>query len=203
VTVRARSGQQPNAASFLGILSALNRYWTITGPGSSFAADLTFQYLGADVVGDETIYELERFNGSWSNFFGSLNTVTHTVSSNNVSSVTGDWTLISADGDSDGMPDRFEDAYGLNKFDASDASTDVEFHCPFRCRREQAVSAGVQGFSGRIDVAHRSRSDSYHERRRADNGHARDWINPVLSVAGVAALAAPPAAHFRFRTSMP
>ena len=39
-------------------------YWELTNGGLT-SADLTFNYLDADVVGDETKYELGRYDGNW------------------------------------------------------------------------------------------------------------------------------------------
>ncbi|MDP2366427.1 MAG: hypothetical protein Q8M94_21960, partial [Ignavibacteria bacterium] len=87
-TVRSVGTSHPNASG----TNILQMYWTLTNGGLT-SADLTFNYLDADVVGDENQYELGRYNGSWA-FLSpiTLNTTANTVSINGINSFS-DWTL--------------------------------------------------------------------------------------------------------------
>ncbi|HLA10003.1 MAG TPA: hypothetical protein VJ023_05250 [Pyrinomonadaceae bacterium] len=58
LTVRSVAGQQPNLVG----TNFLQEYWTLTSAGT-LTADLTFNYLQADVVGNESIYRIIRVNG--------------------------------------------------------------------------------------------------------------------------------------------
>jgi hypothetical protein len=88
-TVTAIPGLHPNA---LGS-NMLQMYWKLTNVGLT-SADLTFNYLDADVVGDENQYELGRYNGiSWD----IISPIT-LITTNNTASIAGinsfsDWTL--------------------------------------------------------------------------------------------------------------
>ena len=121
VTVRATNGQQPN---YPGI-SALLRYWTIT-QSASLGADLSLQYLATDVHGDESAYVLAHYNGSFSAPASVLNMTTHTASTFGANPVAGDWFLLEADNDFDGMPNTYENAHGLDPNNAADASQDAD-----------------------------------------------------------------------------
>ena len=86
--VSAVSGKHPNASG----TNVLQMYWKLTNGGIT-STDLTFNYLDADVVGDENQYELGRYNGSWA-FLSPiiLNTVANTVRINGINSFS-DWSL--------------------------------------------------------------------------------------------------------------
>jgi predicted outer membrane repeat protein len=58
LTVTAVQGPQPT----LNATKSLQRYWTLSGSG--ITADLTFHYLDADVMGNESIYRLIRVSGA-------------------------------------------------------------------------------------------------------------------------------------------
>ena len=58
LTVNAIPGAHPNAPGS----NVLQMYWKLTNGGLT-SADVTFNYLDADVVGDENKYELGRYNG--------------------------------------------------------------------------------------------------------------------------------------------
>ena len=68
-------------------------YWKLTNGGLT-SADLTFNYLDSDVVGDENQYELGRYNGiSWDIISPiTLNTTNNTASIAGINSFS-DWTL--------------------------------------------------------------------------------------------------------------
>ena len=122
VTARADSGIEPN---YPGLLSALKRYWTITAPVSS-TANLTFQYLITDVLGNEAAYQVVRDSGGFSAPASSVNTSTHIGTVNGAAPISGVWTLIEMDSDFDGMPDSYENAHGLNPNNGADANTDAD-----------------------------------------------------------------------------
>src|SRR5205085_10886215 len=88
VTVKAIQGRHPNMYA----PNALLRYWTITNSGS-VTANLTFNYLAADVVGTEANYKIFKYDGSFTQFSpNTLNTSSHFATLNGVSSFS-DWTL--------------------------------------------------------------------------------------------------------------
>jgi hypothetical protein len=88
-TVTAIPGLHPNALD----TNMLQMYWKLTNAGLT-SADLTFNYLDADVVGDENQYELGRYNGiSWAIISPiTLNTTNNTASISGINSFS-DWTL--------------------------------------------------------------------------------------------------------------
>ncbi len=88
ITVSASQGPQPSMVAS----TSLQRYWTLTATG--ITADLTFQYLAGDVMGNENIYKVFRANGgSPVSLPGSVvNTVSHNASITGVSSLSDDWT---------------------------------------------------------------------------------------------------------------
>jgi hypothetical protein len=89
-TVKAVQGPQPN----LGTPSlALQRYWTLTGAGVT--ADLTFSYLDpTDIPGtaNENNFVIFKYDGSFTQPGGSVNTAANTASITGVMSFS-DWTL--------------------------------------------------------------------------------------------------------------
>jgi hypothetical protein len=87
-TVSAVDGIHPNATG----TDFLQMYWKLTN-GGIISADVTFNYLQSDVVGDETSYDLFRYNGimiPYSPF--SLNAATNVASVSGLNSFS-DWTL--------------------------------------------------------------------------------------------------------------
>ena len=87
-TVNAISGIHPNAPG----TNVLQMYWKLTNGGIT-STDLIFNYLDVDIVGDETQYELAKFDGNW--IFPSptfIDTVANTVSINGINTFS-DWTL--------------------------------------------------------------------------------------------------------------
>ena len=89
LTVRANQGKHPVIAG----AEALQRYWALTGSG--LTANLTFQYLAGDVVGNETNYRVFRYDGSvfTTPTPQAVDVVNHRGGASNISSFTGDWTL--------------------------------------------------------------------------------------------------------------
>ena len=89
LTVSATQGVQPNVPATTSLL----RYWTLAATGIT-GADLTFQYLAGDVQGSEASYQVIRVTGGTPTYFAptSLNTGTHTISLNGVTSFPTDWT---------------------------------------------------------------------------------------------------------------
>jgi hypothetical protein len=88
LTVAAKQPKQPNITG----TEALQRYWTLTGTGMT--ANLTFQYNAADVVGNESLYQVLKFSGSTFTAPSpqSVDTVNHRGTVTGVSSFS-DWTL--------------------------------------------------------------------------------------------------------------
>jgi hypothetical protein len=85
-TVKATQGAHPNAAG----TNVLGRYWTLTNNGIS-EADLTFNYLQADVTGTEGDYVIGKYNGGFSTLSGTFDTDNNTFSKTGVTSFS-DWT---------------------------------------------------------------------------------------------------------------
>ncbi len=70
----------------------LQMYWKLTNGGVT-SADITFNYLDVDVVGDENLYSLFKYDGNWLPYSPiNLNTTANTVNITGVSSFS-DWTL--------------------------------------------------------------------------------------------------------------
>jgi hypothetical protein len=87
LSVKPTQTKQPNITG----TNALSRYWTLAG--SNINTNLTFHYLGSDVVGTESNYQVIKYNGTFSTPPNqSVNTVAHTATVNSVSSFS-DWTL--------------------------------------------------------------------------------------------------------------
>jgi hypothetical protein len=84
-TAKATQGPQPNLPG----PNALQRYWTLAGTG--LTADLTFQYLAADVVGNEASYHVFKYDGMFTDVGGTISTGAHTAMVTGVSSFS-DWT---------------------------------------------------------------------------------------------------------------
>ncbi|HBB88705.1 MAG TPA: hypothetical protein DC047_13930 [Blastocatellia bacterium] len=71
---------------------SLQEYWTLT-EGGTVTADLTFNYLQTDVVGNEATYRLIRISsGTAVSFAASVNTATNTATRTGVSNFS-DWTV--------------------------------------------------------------------------------------------------------------
>ncbi len=91
LTVKAVQGKHPAISDGT---TALQRYWSLSNFG--ITADLTFHYLGTDVMGTEANYKIFKYlTGSFSQFTpNALNTATHTAQLLGVSAPTlSDWTL--------------------------------------------------------------------------------------------------------------
>jgi len=90
LTVAAVQGVEPALVGQSS--SSLQRYWNLSGSG--ITADLTFNYLAGDVMGNEASYKILRIVGStvvaWPN--SSPDTVNHKATASGVSSFS-DWTL--------------------------------------------------------------------------------------------------------------
>ncbi len=93
-TVNAFAGAHPNA---LGT-NVLQMYWKLTNGGLN-SADITFNYLDADIVGNENNYVIGKYDGNWSFPGGSVNTTTNQATINGVTTFS-DWTL----GDQSALP---------------------------------------------------------------------------------------------------
>jgi hypothetical protein len=89
LTVTAIQGPQPS----VNPATSIQRYWQLTESGD-ITADLTFQYLGTDVMGNEANYKVIRVIGGTPVAFptSTVNTIAHTASLAGVSSFS-DWTV--------------------------------------------------------------------------------------------------------------
>ncbi|HEV7858018.1 MAG TPA: fibronectin type III domain-containing protein [Pyrinomonadaceae bacterium] len=87
-TAKAVQGPQPA----VNPATSIQRYWTLNGTG--ITADLTFQYLAADVMGTEANYRVIRVIGGTSVSFptSTVNTGTHVATLTGVSTFS-DWTV--------------------------------------------------------------------------------------------------------------
>jgi len=90
VTVRAVQGKQPNIPG----TDALQRYWVLTA-APAVTADLTLQYLAADVVGTEASYQVVKYTGSFTNPAGSsVDTALDRLLAPAQSGFSVDWTAV-------------------------------------------------------------------------------------------------------------
>jgi len=78
--------------------NVLQMYWKLTNGGLS-SADITFNYLDADVVGNESNYVIGKYDGNWSFPGGNVNTATNQATITGVTSFS-DWSL----GDQSALP---------------------------------------------------------------------------------------------------
>ena len=88
ITVKSIEGHHPYAWGS----NTLGRYWNITAAGVT--ADLTFNYLSGDVVGDESAYVSGQWDGASWNFpsGSSVNSTLHQVGVTGITSFS-DWAL--------------------------------------------------------------------------------------------------------------
>ena len=91
LTVSATESCHPNMQD---CTHALQRYWTLTASGPT--ADLTFNYLNADVQGTESSYYLAKYSSGWSFPGGSVDAANNQATITGVSSFS-DWTLAEGD----------------------------------------------------------------------------------------------------------
>ena len=91
LAVTAVQGVQPNVGS---PNLALRRYWTLTEAGD-LTADLTFQYLDADVpVGiNESDFKLQRYDGTFTEIPATIDPAANTAQTFGISQFS-DWTLV-------------------------------------------------------------------------------------------------------------
>ncbi len=77
------------------IASDLNRYWTVnTSNLANIVSNASFSYVAGDVPGSGTegSYETSVYSGGNWNFYGSVNTATHTAPASSISNFSGIWT---------------------------------------------------------------------------------------------------------------
>ncbi len=89
ITCAAVQGTQPN----MNPATSIQRYWTLAA-SAGITADLTFQYLVGDVIGNEAVYKVFRVSGGVpTSFPGSVvNGGTHTADVSGISAFS-DWTV--------------------------------------------------------------------------------------------------------------
>ena len=109
-TVNAVAGAHPNV---LGT-NVLQMYWKLNNSGLT-SADVTFNYLDADVVGNESNYVIGKYDGNWSFPGGTVNTTTNQATITGVTSFS-DWSL----GDQSALPVE------LSSFSASTIGSNVK-----------------------------------------------------------------------------
>ena len=108
--VSAVAGAHPNV---LGT-NVLQMYWKLTNGGFT-SADVTFNYLDADVVGNESNYVIGKYDGNWSFPGGTVNPSTNQATITGVTSFS-DWSL----GDQSALPVE------LSSFSASTIGSNVK-----------------------------------------------------------------------------
>jgi hypothetical protein len=109
-SVLAVAGAHPNV---LGT-NVLQMYWKLANGGLT-SADITFNYLDADVVGNESNYVIGKYDGNWSFPSGNVNTTTNQATITGVTSFS-DWSL----GDQSALPVE------LSSFSASVIGSNVK-----------------------------------------------------------------------------
>ncbi len=114
VTINARPGLPQN---YPGV-TTLNRHWTLAAL-PDVAADLVFWYPAADIAGNENAYRAARYSGAFTAFPTTVDPLNHTAPVSGATLISGDWLLLDADNDFDGMPNDWETAHGLNPDNAS------------------------------------------------------------------------------------
>ncbi len=123
-SVSAVAGPHPNV---LGT-NVLQMYWKLTNGGLT-SADVTFNYLDADVVGNESNYVIGKYDGIWSFPGGSINPTSNQATLLGVTTFS-DWSL----GDQSALPVE------LSSFSASVAGSNVKL------RWETATEVNNFGF---------------------------------------------------------
>ena len=123
-SVSAVAGPHPNV---LGT-NVLQMYWKLTNGGLT-SADVTFNYLDADVIGNESNYVIGKYDGIWSFPGGSINPTTNQATILGVTTFS-DWSL----GDQSALPVE------LSSFSASVAGSNVKL------RWETATEVNNYGF---------------------------------------------------------
>ncbi|MEZ5424651.1 MAG: DNA/RNA non-specific endonuclease [Pyrinomonadaceae bacterium] len=112
LTVSAEQTAHPNAPN---PNAALGRYWTLTETGD-LAADLTFQYLDADVpagVSNETSFRLQKYeSGAFTQIPAVIDDTANTASTAGVDQFS-DWTLIAQFGPTSARADISGRVIGL------------------------------------------------------------------------------------------
>lgn len=107
---------------------SVRRYWTLTEKGD-LTANLSFNYLDGDVAGDESTYQLYKWEDTTEILIPSiLDTNTNTISANGISDFS-DWTIGNPgssppDGDSDGVADDADNCSAIANPDQADADGD-------------------------------------------------------------------------------
>lgn len=129
LTVKTNQG---NRAGMNSAQSA-QRYWTLTGTGD-LTANLTFNYLDGDVVGDEATYKLYKWDGMVGTLIPSvLNTAENRISANGISDFS-DWAIGNpgssppppADGDGDGVADDADNCPAVANANQADTDGDAQ-----------------------------------------------------------------------------
>jgi uncharacterized repeat protein (TIGR01451 family) len=93
LSMQTFDGKQPNTAGN----NALSRYWRVSS-SPDVGGGIQFAYNPAEVVGNEAMYLMGRFDGTnWTRSNGAVNATTHTADSDagdlSVTAISGDWTV--------------------------------------------------------------------------------------------------------------
>ncbi|MEO8086461.1 MAG: hypothetical protein ABI763_06560, partial [Bacteroidota bacterium] len=90
ISVKVTNAKQPNIVA--ATPDYLNRYWPITSDAATISADITCNYLTADISGTEANLVSAKRNGVWTKF-SPVNTLTHVATYNGVNSFS-DFTAV-------------------------------------------------------------------------------------------------------------
>ena len=124
LTIKTNQGNRSGMDSS----QSVRRYWTLTEKGD-LTTNLSFNYLDGDVAGDESTYQLYKWEDTTETLIPSvLDTNTNTISANDISDFS-DWTIGNPgsslpDGDGDGVADDADNCPATANSDQADADGD-------------------------------------------------------------------------------
>lgn len=125
LTIKTNQGNRAG----MNAAHSVQRYWTLTENGD-LKVNLSFKYLDGDVAGDESTYQLYKWEDATETVVPStLDTITNTISAVGISDFS-DWTIGNAgssappDADSDGVPDDDDNCPATANADQANADGD-------------------------------------------------------------------------------
>ena len=125
LTIKTNQGNRPG----MDASQSIQRYWTLTENGD-LTANLSFNYLDGDVAGNESTYQLYKWEDTTETLVPSiLDANTNTISATAISDFS-DWTIgnlgssAPPDGDSDGVPDATDNCPVTANADQADEDSD-------------------------------------------------------------------------------